>query len=306
MLKSMHDPVMIDEVVSLIAEPLAHLHTEVCVIDATVGFAGHAKEFVKRNIYLHGIDTDLYSLQVAGEVLKQACPSTKSSSFRGSRFSLHHSNFTKIEDIVKENVIKNIMGVLIDLGVNSYQLTSEDRGMSFQNPEAVLDMRMDMSSESPRAADLLNVLDKHQLMNLFTEVLSYKDAKNITQNVVDRRKLIPFLKVSDFLSVIPKYQNNKLHYATLPFMALRIAVNNELESIKIALPQAFRVLEAHGRLAVISFHSMEDVIVKTFMREKIKRNEALDLTPKPLVPSSQEIEHNSRARSAKLRIIEKI
>src|SRR5258706_5882328 len=259
-----HEPVLLDEVLQYLEpEKIAHLNGT--QIDATVGFGGHSREFVSRGVFVLGIDADESALKVAEKVLEHACPGPNNPV--GTCFKLVHGNFKDIEKIVKREDITNAYGVLMDLGVNSLQLTSEDRGLSFQNPNAPLDMRLDTNGSQVRANDLLNALPESQLFELFEKVMEYKDAKRLTKAICDKRKTIRFKTVGDLLEITEKGNtgNRGIHTATLPFMALRMAVNSELENLKEALPKAFLSLGKSGRLAVISFHSGEDRIVKEYM-----------------------------------------
>ncbi len=310
-----HEPVLVNEVVQYLnVSELAHSKRKVTFVDATVGFGGHAKEFVKRGVFVLGIDTDETTLKHAKEVLNRsiqgpsACPGVKSID---DFFKLIHSNFRQIDTVVQEEKLVNVFGILIDLGVSTPQLTSETRGLSFGNPNAELDMRLDTNSLQVRASDLLNVLNEKQLFEMFKEIMNYKDAKELTRNVVLARKEKEFKTVGDFLNVISRPDRwnggeDRTNPATLPFMALRIAVNSELENLKEVLPRAFGILESGGRLAVISFHSGEDRIVKNFYSTVVQDGKGTIVTKKPVVPDEIELKKNPRARSAKLRVIEKI
>jgi 16S rRNA (cytosine1402-N4)-methyltransferase len=309
-----HEPVLLDEVVAYLdPEKIAHSKKNICFIDATVGFAGHAKEFVKKRVFVLGIDTDESTLKEAEKVLEEACPSHHDTMV-GPLFKLTHGNFKDIAEIVKRENIQNVYGILIDLGVSTPQLTSDTRGLSFQNREAELDMRLDTKTSQVRGLELLNALNESQLHDLFDAVMEYRDTRSLVTMIVRKRNQTPFKTVGDFLEVIESVrQRNKwdrntksIHPATLPFMALRMAVNSELENIKEALPGAFSVLEKNGRLAVISFHSGEDAIVKDFMRQKETDGFGTILTKKPIVPTDSELQRNPRARSAKLRVLEKM
>lgn len=312
-MQNKHEPVLLDEVVTYLdPKKFAHLYKTATFVDATVGFGGHSKEFVKQGVFVLGIDADTQALQVAEKVLKQACP-PRQHSVAGC-FKLVHGNFKDIEKIVKREDITKVYGVLMDLGVNSEQLTSQERGLSFQNPNALLDMRLDTNSSQVRANDLLNVLPEPELFKLFETVLEYPEAKKLAKAIREKREIKSFETVGDLLEVIEKGRTGswggkgktQTHQATLQFMALRMAVNSELENLKEALPKAFLSLEKSGRLAVISFHSGEDRIVKDFMREEELEGLGRVETKKPVTPSATELAKNLRARSAKLRVIEKI
>jgi 16S rRNA (cytosine1402-N4)-methyltransferase len=301
-----HDPVLLNEVLQYLQpEKFAHSNRPV-FIDATVGYGGHAKEFIKRGVFVIGIDTDETTLKNAYEEMERACPGPNHPV--GDCFKLLHGNFKDVRAIAERESVENICGILIDLGVSTPQLTSQERGLSFQNREADLDMRLDTESNNVRGYELLNVLNEKQLLELFLAAMEYPDARKLVRSVVRTRNEKPFRTVGDFLDVIPDggYRRKKTHPATKPFMALRMAVNSEIPNVSEGLPNAFSVLKQGGRLAVISFHSGEDLVVKDFMKDMEIGGTGKIITKKPIVPSEIELSKNQRARSAKLRVIEKI
>jgi 16S rRNA (cytosine1402-N4)-methyltransferase len=186
-------------------------------------------------------------------------------------------------------------------------LKDSARGFSFENPEAELDMRINPASQGVKGSDLLNVLREDQLRQMFEVTLPPGPAKWITGRVLHSRAAKPIKSVGDFLEVCEGLKIGKpgLSEATLPFLALRIAVNSELDNLKDVLPKAFGLLEKGGRLAVISFHSGEDSIVKEFFREKITMGEAEGISFKPIRAKEQEIVENRKSRSAKMRVLQK-
>ena len=195
---------------------------------------------------------------------------------------------------------------MLDLGVSNNHLKDLERGFSFGNPEAPLDMRLDPDGQGVRAADLLNVLREDQLRTMFEVTVDPGAAKWISGRVLHSRDAKPIETVGDMLEIAHGMRNEKkgLNEATLPFLALRIAVNSELDNLKEVLPKAFNLLEKGGRLVVISFHSKEDEIVKEFFKEKSLDGAKL-ITFKPVMSGQSEIEINRRARSAKMRILQK-
>lgn len=302
-----HEPVMVDEVLDAFEiEKYAHLN-KTCFVDATVGLGGHASEFIKKNIFVIGIDTDLSTLNIAEEVLKKACPTPHQSDGAGC-FKLLHGNFKDIETLVKKVNVGPVKGVFFDLGVSSFQLDDSKRGLSFKYSETPLDMRLDPDSQNVKASDLLAVLDKTGLTDLFTGVMHSNLARVIAKEIVERRIARPIITVGDFLEVIKPVVRKKgnIDNATLPFMALRMAVNSETDNLIRGLKGAFRLLDTKGRIGVISFHSGEDRIIKKFFKEKILEKKAVWINKKPLLPSQSEKLINPRARSAKLRVMEKI
>lgn len=291
-----HTPVMVSEVIEYL-DLGAHLNK--AVIDATLGYAGHTRAIMSTGSKVLGIEYDPQTLTESRSLLTPE--ETKS----GSVYV--QGNFCNIDQIARENGFLDVDAVLFDLGVNSVQLTSKSRGLSFTNPDAPLDMRLDRSSESVKASDLLNGLREDQLVELFRE-FEIDGSRLLSRLIVDRRQHKKFEKVSDLLEIVDKLpkRNSKIKPATTVFMALRISVNSEIENLKSALPKAFGILKPRGRLVVISFHSGEDRIVKEFTKEQVMLGRAKNLTKKPKKPSETEITINPRSRSARLRAIEKI
>jgi 16S rRNA (cytosine1402-N4)-methyltransferase len=304
--EEIHTPVLSNEVSELLGlDKYAPLNIQARLIDATVGLGGHSKEFVSRGWQILGIDADSKSLTVAEKVLNKACPSHLAE--KVGSFKLINGNFKDIEKIAKEQDFYNVEAVLFDLGVSVPQLTSKRRGFSFQNPDATLDMRLGKQKQGVTAADLLNALNVKQLTGIFKVVMSHGASVRMSKQIVDQRKIAKFEKVGDFLGLIGDRGGKKgLHPATLPFMALRIAVNSELDILEDTLPKAFGLLKKGGRLAVISFHSGEDRIVKQVFKKIEGAQDGSVVTKKPIVPDEEEITENKRARSAKLRVIEKL
>lgn len=306
-----HKPVLVEAVQeALRVRELVLLKKEVFIIDATVGLAGHTFKLVCDGAKVLGIDADKEALEVAEEILEKGlktCPTPFSLHERGS-YKLVHGNFRDIDEIANAHGFDKVDGVLFDLGVSTAQLTSRERGFSFQNKSADLDMRVDKETQGLSASDLLNSLRADQLTELFNKVLSASVSKKIAQIVVRQRAQVNFKSVGDFLKVVEKITTLKsdLNPATLPFLALRIAVNSEIENLKEALPKAFNLLSLGGRLVIISFHSGEDRVVKEFSKDFSSYGQLKIVTKKPFRPNGAEIEKNPSARSAKMRIFEKI
>lgn len=293
-----HESVMVREV----AEAL-HIQKGKKYIDATIGTGGYAVEVVKRGGIVLGIDLDEGMLEVAKVRLEEAC-STLNQKVEGC-FKLVQGNFKDIEKIAKEASFNDVSGITLDLGVSNIHLTSGDRGFSFSNPDALLDMRIDKESQGVTGADLLNALREDQLRDMFVETMDFGSSKWLSRRILGKRETSPIKSVGDFLEVCRGLRTKPgLNPATLPFLAVRIAVNSELSNLKEALPKAFELLGRDGRLVVVSFHSGEDRIVKDFFQSKI--GAAKILTDKPISPSQEEITKNPKARSAKMRVLEKI
>ena len=266
------------------------------VLDATIDGGGHAIPIVKK-IYpkgiLVGIDQDVELL----ERLKSE-----------KNIILLNGNFRDLDKLFEKEKIKSINKALFDLGISSWHLESSGRGFSFQKNEP-LDMRY--SPESETAANLINKFSEKELTDILKKYGEERFAGSIVRKICETRKKNPIKTTFELIEIISQavpdwYKRRRLHFATKTFQALRIAVNDELESLKEGMDKAWRFLEPGGRIAVISFHSLEDRIVKNFFREKALAGEGRILTKKPILPSREELRVNPRARSAKLRAGEKI
>jgi 16S rRNA (cytosine1402-N4)-methyltransferase len=306
-MENSHVPVLPDEVIDgLQVEPGGWY------VDATVGGGGHAAEILAASSLdgkVLGLDRDLAALEVAGDRL----------SAYQSRFELVHASFARLGEVAQARDFAPVDGVLFDLGLSSLQLADDERGFSFMT-DGLLDMRFDRTSGGPTAADLVNNLSAEALADVLYEYGEETQSRRIARAVVEAR---PIHTTQDLVEVIEGAvgrRRGRLHPATLTFQALRIAVNEELETLKAALPQAVQLLEAGGRLAVIAFHSLEDRIVKRFMRRESKdcvcprelpictcdHEASLNvITRKPIRPTEEEVEVNPRSRSARLRIAER-
>jgi len=295
-----HEPVMVQEVIEVLA-PLK----EARIIDATVGTGGHTLELVKAGANVLGIDLDREMLKEAEERLEEACP-TPNQNGLGS-LKLTHGNFKDVDAIASREDFSEVDGVLFDLGVSNLQLMGEKRGFSFGYPEAPLDMRIDPNSEGVTASDLLNGLRADQLTVLFSKVLTPSQSRFLASRVVEQREKKPFETVQDFLRIAKRLKTKKdLNPATLPFLALRMAVNSELENLKEALPKAVGCLKKGGKILVITFHSGEEKIVLDFFHQCQEEGTGKILTSVAIRPGEDEIKKNPRARSAELWVLQKI
>ena len=272
-------------------------------IDATLGGGGHTGAILDRGGIVLGIDTDRDALDYIEEKFK-----IQNSKFKiGKDLILTKGNFKDIDKIAQEFGFDKVAGAVFDLGVSSHQLETAERGFSFQST-GPLDMRMDRDL-SVKAADLINILTKGELYELFNKLGEERFARTISESIVSNRRINPIQTTSELVeivrSAVPKYKHN-INPATKVFQALRIAINDELNNLREALPKALALLNSNGRLAVISFHSLEDRIVKNQFKQFDENGLGRIITKKPLSPSLDEIESNKRSRSAKLRVIEKI
>lgn len=268
-------------------------------VDCNLGGGGHTTGILEAGGSVLGIDLDPDAISEVSANLKEY--------IKNEKLKLAQTNFLNIKEIVKENNITRVSGVLFDLGVSTHQLEEAERGFSF-NAQAPLDMRMD-PSRGASAKDLINGLYEKELAKLFLKLGEENWNKPIAKKIIEYRQKKQIETTNELaniiLSVRRRSPSDRTHPATRIFQALRIAVNDELNSFKEALPNAFEVLEKGGRIVVISFHSLEDRIVKNYFKELEEKNLGKILTDKPIETSEEESLKNPRSRSAKLRVIEK-
>lgn len=285
-----HEPVLVQEVIEALA-PLQQAR----IIDATEGTAGHTLELIRAGANVLGIDLDREMLEEADKRLAGA----------GS-YRLVYGNFRSIDVIASKEDFSDVDGILFDLGVSNLQLMGLKRGFSFGSPEAPLDMRIDPNSQAVTASDLLNGLRADQLTALFSKVLTPPQSRFLASRVIEQRERNPFETVKDFLRIAKRVRTKKdLNPATLPFLALRMAVNSELENLNEALPKAFSLLKKGGKLLVVTFHSGEENIVLDYYREAEREGSGKILTFVAIRPGEDEISKNPRARSAELWVLQK-
>ncbi len=273
-------------------------------VDCTLGGGGHAEAILDATApdgSLIGMDRDEEAIQRAGERLKRY----------GTRVRLFHENFKNLGTLLRAQGVRSVDGILMDLGMSTLQLTDSERGFSFQK-DGPLDMRMDRRSPVTAAA-LLNSLSERQLAQILFEYGEERWANRIARAVTEARMKKPIattLQLADLVRhAIPRpAQTRRLHPATKTFQALRIAVNQELDSLAGALSDAVKCLNPEGRLCVIAFHSLEDRIVKRTFKVLTQADAAgvRLVTKKPIVPGREEIRMNPRSRSAKLRVVERV
>lgn len=299
-----HIPVMLKETIEYLAVKPAGWY-----VDCNLGGGGHTDEIIKAGGKVIGIDFDPDAIQEVAKKynlkLEKADSSLKAIS---DNLILYQSNFIHLKQIIDELKIGPVKGILFDLGISSYQLDQPQKGFSF-NVEAPLDMRMDPNTPV-KAADLVNALHEGELAELFQKYGEESFAKPIAKKITEARKIKKIDTTTELaqivLSVKRKRPGEKIHPATQVFQALRIAVNDELHNLQEVLPQTLEVLEPGGRLVVISFHSLEDRIVKNYFKSEGEKGVLNILTQKPLTPKEEEITDNPRSRSAKLRVAEKL
>lgn len=267
-------------------------------IDATMGAAGHSLEIIKHGGVVLAIDQDEDAIEHVKDKFQTI--------MLNDQLKIVQGNFANISEIAEKNEFTNVSGILFDLGVSSHQLDSAERGFSFLK-EAPLDMRMD-AAFAVTAKDLVNGLTKGELIELFTKYGEEPFAKRIAQRIVEKRQEKPIETTTELAQLVASVYprgNHKVHPATKVFQALRIAVNDELVSLEKALPQALSLLKLNGRIAVISFHSLEDRIAKHTFAKWEEEGFGKIITSKPIEPTEEETTENRRSRSSKLRIFEK-
>jgi 16S rRNA (cytosine1402-N4)-methyltransferase len=273
-------------------------------VDCTLGGGGHAEAILEATApdgLLFGIDRDEEALRKAGERLKRY----------GTRVRLLQEGFKNLGTILRTQGVQGVDGILMDLGVSTLQLMDSERGFSFQK-DGPLDMRMDRRS-SVTAATLVNSLSEPELQQILIEYGEERWARRIARAVVHEREKSPLtrtLQLADLIRrAVPRWNRaQRIHPATRTFQALRIAVNQELDQLSAGLSEAASCLNDGGRLCVISFHSLEDRVVKRTFKALTQAERAgfRLITKKPIVPGSDEIRRNPRSRSAKLRALEQI
>jgi 16S rRNA (cytosine1402-N4)-methyltransferase len=290
-----HIPVLLEETVNLLTSNGGKIY-----VDATIGLGGHSYEILKRNsnVYLIGIDKDPNALEIAEGRLKD---------FEG-RFALYQADYKDIDEVLKAEGIDKVDGILMDLGVSMLQLKTPERGFSF-NEDAPLDMRMN-PEQKLTAYDVVNKYKEKDLARIIKEYGEERFAYRIAKAIAEYRRKKPIETTKELAEIVeravPKGFYKKIHPATKTFQAIRIEVNKELEHLKEALIKLPTLLNPSGRIAVISFHSLEDRIVKHTLRYFEKEGTLKVLTKKPITPSEEEIKRNPASRSAKLRVAEKI
>ena len=310
--ENIHQSVLLDQSIGLL-EP----RSGEVFVDATLGLGGHAEAILSAadDIKLIGIDQDIEAIEQAKKRLAGFA----------NRVEIFHANFSEIKEVLSQAQIEGADGILADLGVSSLQFDSEERGFSFRF-DAPLDMRMNAGRDTPTAAELLETLSEEEIANLIYGYGEERFSRKIARRIVERRERGAAVKTTFELAklvetAVWRGKKEKIHPATKTFQALRIAVNGELEILERFLIDSIELLKTGGRFAVITFHSLEDRIVKqTFQKYAGKcfcpprfprcvcgAKKIIEiLTRKPLAPDEAEIEKNPRARSAKLRVCLKL
>lgn len=293
-----------------------HIDPDGIYVDGTLGGAGHGREVCRRlseNGRFVGIDQDDAAIRTSTERLSEF----------GSRVTIVKSNYVHMKNVLKDLGIKKVDGILLDLGVSSYQLDTKDRGFSYM-ADAPLDMRMDQS-QIMTAKDIVNSYDEQKLYEVIKVYGEERFARSIARNIVQKRQNKEIRTTGELVEIIrsstpAKAKNGKGHPAKRTFQAIRIECNHELEVLQDSLEDMVSLLNHEGRLCIITFHSLEDRIVKNFFRKMEnpctcppdfpvcvcgKKPEGKVITRKPILPGAEELKINNRSKSAKLRIFEK-
>lgn len=305
-----HYSVLLEESISSL-----NLTEESVIVDCTLGYGGHSSNILTRikRGYLFAFDQDSEAIRHSTERLKAI----------GTNFTIIKSNFVNLKEELEKRNVKEVDGFIFDLGVSSPQLDEKERGFSYHE-DARLDMRMDQ--DNPLSAyEVVNNYTKEQLTDIFFKYGEDKFARNIAKKIVEYRAEKPIETTLELVEIIKsavpmKFRKDK-HPARQIFQAIRIEVNHELDVIEPALEQALSMLKVGGRVVVITFHSLEDRIVKNFFKEKCAIDQMLQGMPnipdeylpdyklvntKAIIPNDKELSENTRSRSAKLRVIERV
>ena len=295
-----HIPVLLNESVDGLS-----IQKDDIVVDATFGGGSHSRKIIEHlggKGHLVAFDQDADSLR---------------NTIDDERFVLNNANFKHLKRFLRVNGHQQVNGVLADLGVSSYQFDTAERGFSYRF-QADLDMRMDKSAKIT-ASDILNTYTAQDLQSIFSRYGEVRNAKSLAAHIVTERNQKNFTDINGFLHCIePLIRGNRNKYLAQLFQAIRIEVNDEMGTLESFLEQALEVLAVGGKIAIISYHSLEDRMVKNFFKTGNFKGEVKKdfygnqerpfkiITKKPILPTAEEIKMNSRARSAKLRIAEKI
>ena len=290
-----HEPVMTAETVALLAPSRGGLF-----VDCTVGLGGHARALLEAGASrVLGLDRDPEALKIARVRLEEF----------GDRVELVHADYRQLGRVLDDRGVAGVAGTLADLGVSSMQLDAEGRGFSFRRDEP-LDMRMDQS-QGPTAAELLDQTGEEELANLIFEYGEERYSRRIARSIVEARRRAPITTTGQLAQIVrravPRRGYQRIDPATRTFQAIRIWVNRELDHLEVFISETCTRLLAGARFAVITFHSLEDRIVKHAFRALAQGRMALQiLTKRPIVPGDTELDRNPRSRSAKLRAVERL
>ncbi len=306
---SIHKTVLLKETIDGLLAPQKAGNLDLLVLDCTFGGGGHSKEILLRypNAKVIAIDQDITAWEKAKE------------KFKGleSRITFIDANFKDLDTAAGVGHLSRCPtpatdAIIFDLGLSSDQLENSGRGFSFMKNEPLLmSMKENPLPEDVTAYDVVNTWSEKSLADIIYGYGEERFSRRIAKGIVDARQKGEIKTTFDLVKIIENsvpavYKRGRIHFATRTFQALRIAVNDELRVLKIGLEKGFKVLKKEGRMSVISFHSLEDRIVKKFYKEKEKEGTVKLINKKPITATEEEIKNNPRSRSAKLRILEKI
>ena len=300
MIHQIHQPVLLKEAIKYLDPKQGET-----ILDATIDGGGHAFAIcvcIGTSGRLVGLDQDV-------ELLKEAELKIKNAK---CRTDLLNGNFRNLDKLLESLKIRLIDAALFDLGMSSFHLEKSGRGFTFQKDEPlIMNYKLRLEPQDLTAGEILNKWREEEIFRILKEYGEERYARKIAKNIIEFREHVPLKTTFDLVGVVKKsvpsfyIKKRRIHPATLTFQALRMVVNDELGALKEGLAKAWNVLEENGRLVVISFHSLEDRIVKNFFRDRKNSKEGMILTKKPIMASEEEIKLNPRARSAKLRAIKK-
>lgn len=273
-------------------------------VDGTLGNGGHTEEVCKRfgdNVSIFAIDQDEDALERSKKRLSEY-----------KNINYIWGNFRDIDTLLLSKGIKQVDAILLDIGLSSNQLEESGRGFSFQRDEPLLmSFKKDVTEQDLTAYEIVNSWDEENITSIISGYGEEQFAYRIAKAIVRSRKMKPINTTHELVDIILSatpsfYHRKKIHPATKTFQALRITVNDEIGSLKKGISKSFNILKKEGRLAVISFHSLEDRVVKNLFKELENSKVGQKINKKPIIPSEEEIKENPRSRSAKLRVIKKI
>lgn len=295
----MHIPVLLKEVINVL-----DIKPNDKVLDGTVGGGGYLKEICnllgKKGMVI-GLDQDNSALRKIEKLISSQ-----------GEIKLINENFRNLDKVLFNLNIKRVDKIVFDLGISSDQLAESQRGFSFQKNEPLLmTLKEKLTKDDLTAQEIVNYWDEQNLIDIIKGYGEEKFAKEIASGICEARKQKAIKTTYDLIEIIKQvvpewYQHRKIHFATKTFQALRITVNDEIGALKEGLEKGFKHLEKKGKMAIISFHSKEDGIIKRFFKDKKDKQVGILIVKRPIIPTREEIKKNPRSRSAKLRVIEKI
>jgi|SRR3989339_289621 len=294
-----HIPVLLNEVIKNLNLKLGEV-----VLDGTLGGGSYSEQLCKavgKKGTVIGLDHDKEAIAMVEKKLKDC----------GCKKYLINENFRNLDKVLKTLKIRKVNAITLDLGLSSDQLKNSGRGFSFQKDEPlVMTLSCDSDKVDFTARDIVNDWEENNIADVLFGYGEEKYSRRIAKLIVEARQEKSIETTFELIKIISdavpvKYRKGRTHFATKTFQALRITVNDELGSLKDGLSKGFDALDEGGRMAVVSFHSLEDRIVKNFIRDKKKGGEGMPIIKKPITPSREEVLNNPKSRSAKLRVIEK-